>query len=136
MVSPEAACWSHGRRKLFDLADIAASKRRGKNAPPISPLALEAVKRIDVLFDIEHGINGKPNEQRLALRQELSAPVLAEFKEWMQAERRELSRHSPNRCGTQRLEHDQSIGETGALRQPGLARRRDASVRLRGAHTT
>ncbi len=32
--------------KFFDLADIAASKRRGKTAPPISPLALEAVKRI------------------------------------------------------------------------------------------
>ena len=53
----EAACWSHCRRKFFELADIAASKGRGKNAPPISPLALEAVKRIDLLFDIERGIN-------------------------------------------------------------------------------
>ena len=75
--------------------DIAASKGRGKNAPPISPLALEAVKRIDVLFDIERGINGKAAEQRLAVRQELSAPVLADLKGWMQAERRKLSRHSP-----------------------------------------
>ena len=91
----EAACWSHSRRKFFELADIAASKRRGKNAPPISPLALEAVKRIDVLFDIERGINGKPTEQRLAARQELSVPVLADLKGWMQAERKKLSRHSP-----------------------------------------
>ena len=91
----EAACWAHSRRKFFELADIAASKRRGKNAPPISPVALEAVKRIDVLFDIERGINGKPAEQRLAARQELSAPVLADLKGWMQAERRKLSRHSP-----------------------------------------
>ena len=91
----EAACWSHSRRKFFELADIAASKRRGKNAPPISPVALEAVKRIDLLFDIERGINGKPTEQRLALRQELSAPVLSDLKGWMQAERRKLSRHSP-----------------------------------------
>ena len=89
------ACWSHSRRKFFELADIAASKRRGKNAPPISPVALEAVKRIDVLFDIERGINGKPTEQRLALRQQLSAPVLADLKGWMQAERKKLSRHSP-----------------------------------------
>ena len=88
-------CWSHCRRKFFELADIAASKGRGKNAPPISPLALEAVKRIDVLFDIERGINGKAAEQRLAVRQELSAPVLADLKGWMQAERRKLSRHSP-----------------------------------------
>ena len=56
---------------------------------------MEAVKRIDVLFDIERGIVGKPAEQRLALRQELSAPVLADLKDWMQAERRKLSRHSP-----------------------------------------
>ena len=44
----EAACWSHCRRKFFELADITASKGRAKNAPPISPLVLEAVKRIDV----------------------------------------------------------------------------------------
>ena len=55
----EALCWSHGRRKFYELADIAANKRRGKRAPPISPLALEAVKRIDVLFDIEREINGE-----------------------------------------------------------------------------
>ena len=91
----EAACWAHSRRKFFELADIAASKRRGKTAPPISPLALEAVKRIDVLFDIERGINGESAEHRLAVREELSAPVLADLKDWMQAERRKLSRHSP-----------------------------------------
>ena len=55
----EALCWSHGRRKFYELADIAASKRRGKRAPPISPLALEAVTRIDALFDIERAINGE-----------------------------------------------------------------------------
>ena len=47
----EALCWAHGRRKFYELADIAASKRRGKGAAPIAPLALEAVKRIDALFD-------------------------------------------------------------------------------------
>ena len=41
------ACWAHCRRKFYELADIAASKRRGKNAPPISPLALEAVMGAD-----------------------------------------------------------------------------------------
>ena len=53
------------------------------------------MKRIDLLFDIERGINGKPAEQRLATRKELSAPVLADLEDWMQAERRKLSRHSP-----------------------------------------
>ena len=33
----EALCWSHGRRKFFELADIAANAKRGKNAAPISP---------------------------------------------------------------------------------------------------
>ena len=88
------ACWAHSRRKFYELADIAASKRRGRNAPPISPLALEAVKRIDVLFDIERGINGESAEHRLAMRQELSAPVLADLKDWMDGERGKLSRHS------------------------------------------
>ena len=88
------ACWAHSRKKFYELADIAASKRRGRNAPPISPLALEAVKRIDVLFDIERGINGESAEHRLAMRQELSAPVLADLKDWMDGERGKLSRHS------------------------------------------
>ena len=91
----EAGCWAHSRRKFFELADIAASKRRRRNAPPISPVALEAVKRIDPLFDIERGIVGKSAEERLAVRRELSAPVLADLKAWMQAERGKLSKHAP-----------------------------------------
>ena len=47
-----------------------------------------------MLFDIERGINGKSTGERLATRQELSAPVLADLKDWMQAERGKLSRHS------------------------------------------
>src|SRR5258708_4012294 len=42
----EAACWAHGRRKLFELADIAA-KARAKKPAAISPIAFEAVRRID-----------------------------------------------------------------------------------------
>ena len=40
-------------RQFFELADIAANARRGRKAPAISPVALEAVKRIDALFEIE-----------------------------------------------------------------------------------
>jgi Transposase IS66 family len=50
-----ALCWAHARRQFFELADIAANARRGRNAAAISPVALEAVKRIDALFDIERG---------------------------------------------------------------------------------
>ena len=91
----EAACFAHSRRKFYELADIAAGKRRGRNAPPISPLAMEAVKRIDALFDIERSINGETAERRLAVRREQSAPLLADLENWMRIERAGLSRHSP-----------------------------------------
>ena len=91
----EAACFAHARLKFYELADIAAGKRRGNRAPPISPRALEAVKRIDLLFDIERGINGETADRRLAVRRDQSAPLLADFKDWMPAERAGLSRHSP-----------------------------------------
>ena len=90
----EALCWAHGRRKFYELADIAAGKRRGKRAPPISPLALEAVTRIDALFDIERTISGEPAARRLAVRQEKSAPLVAELESWMRTERAGLSRHA------------------------------------------
>jgi hypothetical protein len=54
---------------------IAANARQGKNAPPISPIALEAVKRIDALFGIEREINGLSVEKRLAARRERSAAI-------------------------------------------------------------
>jgi transposase len=90
----EALCWSHARRKFFELADIAANARRGKNAPPISPIALEAVNRIDALFAVEREINGLFAAKRLAARQERSAPLVAAFEAWMRAERAKLSRHA------------------------------------------
>jgi hypothetical protein len=36
---------------------------------------LAAVRRIDALFDIDLDINGKPAADRLAVRQQLSAPL-------------------------------------------------------------
>ena len=71
----EAACWSHARRKFFVLADIEANARRKaqrRTTAPVSPVALEAVRRIDALFEIERAINGLPADRRLAVRQEAS----------------------------------------------------------------
>jgi hypothetical protein len=79
----EAACWSHGRRKFFVLADL------GK-----SPLAVEAVRRIDAIFAIEREINGIAAEQRLAVRAEQTRPLVRELQEWMRTERARLSRHA------------------------------------------
>lgn len=91
----EALCWAHARRKFFELADIASNARRGRRAPPISPLALEAVRRIDAIFDIERAVNGLGAADRLAARQEHSVPLVAGLKSWMDAERTRLSRHAP-----------------------------------------
>src|SRR5665811_300863 len=79
----EALCWSHARRKFFELADIAANARRGKSATPISPIALEAVKRIDALFDIEREINGLLGAIRMAERQKRSVVLVTALEDWM-----------------------------------------------------
>ena len=91
----EAACWVHARRPFFILADVAASARRkaqGKTPGVISPLALEAVRRIDTLFDIERSINGQSAERRRAVRQEVSAPLVADLERWLREQRPKLSR--------------------------------------------
>ena len=87
-----ALCWAHARRQFFELADIAANARRGRNAAAISPVALEAVRRIDVLFDIERTINGLSAEERLRVRRERSAPHLSTLEAWLRDERGRLSR--------------------------------------------
>jgi transposase len=87
-----ALCWAHARRQFFELADIAANARLGKNAAAISPVALEAVRRIDVLFDIERGINGLNAEERLRARREQSARRLTVLEAWLRDERARLSR--------------------------------------------
>ena len=85
----EAACWAHARRKYFEDADLALKKKQ-----PPSPLAVEAVKRIDVLFEHERAINGKTPEERLAYRQAHVAPLVADLETWMRTEREKLSRHA------------------------------------------
>jgi transposase len=89
-----AFCWSHARRPFFELADIAKNARRGRSATAISPIALEAVRRTDALFDIEREINGLAPASRLAALQERSAPLLTDLEAWLCAHRAKLSRAS------------------------------------------
>src|SRR5216683_218669 len=89
----EAACWAHARRKFFVLADIAA-KARGKKPIIVSPLALEAVKRIDAIFALERDINGVHADERLAWRHTDIAPLVADLERWIRTERARLSRHA------------------------------------------
>ena len=80
----EAACWAHGRRKLYELARLARM-----------PIAIEAVRRIDELFAIEREINGLPPSRRLAVRCERSRPLVEDLERWLRAERRKLSSKNP-----------------------------------------
>jgi transposase len=76
----EVSCWAHARRELFDLARINKS-----------PIAIEAVKRIDALFAIECEINGKPPTERVQVRHDRSRPLVIELETWLRAQRRKLS---------------------------------------------
>ncbi|RWI66028.1 IS66 family transposase [Mesorhizobium sp.] len=90
----EASCWAHSRRKVFELADIEAAARkkaRGEKPNLVYPLAVEAVKRIATLFDIEREINGLSSAQRHAVRQERSVPLVTELERWMIETRDKLS---------------------------------------------
>lgn len=78
------ACLAHARRKLFDVFN--ATK---------SPIAEEALRRIQELYAIEAEINGKPAGQRQAARQARSKPLLAAFHTWAMAQRRRLSGKTP-----------------------------------------
>jgi transposase len=91
-----ALCWSHARRKFFELADIKATARKGKRvAEEISPIALDAVKRIDTIFDAERAITGLSAAARRDVRQQVIAPMVQDLHDWMQAERARMSKHNP-----------------------------------------
>jgi hypothetical protein len=92
----EAGCWSHGRRKFFVLADIAraADARSHKKQADWSPMALDAVRRIDRIFDVERDINGLPADRCLELRHARIAPLVADLETWMRDQRAGLSRHN------------------------------------------
>jgi transposase len=91
-----ALCWSHARRKFFELADIKGTARKGKKvAEEISPIALEAVKRFDAIFDAEREINGLTAEARHDARQQLVRPMVQDLRDWLRSERSRMSKHNP-----------------------------------------
>ncbi|HYY39145.1 MAG TPA: IS66 family transposase [Xanthobacteraceae bacterium] len=89
----EAGCWAHARRKLFELADI-GSKARNQKSTTISPIAFEAVRKMDAIFMLERSINGLSPEQRVAVRRRDIALLVDDLIDWMKRERGKLSRHN------------------------------------------
>jgi Conjugal transfer protein TraD len=54
-----------------------AAQAAGNKEIPLSPIAIEVVRRIDALF--ERSINGKSSEERLQVRQTLSRPLVKDL---------------------------------------------------------
>jgi transposase len=91
----EAACWVHARRPFFVMADLAENARRkaqGKKPAVISPLALEAVRRIDALFEIERAINGQSAESAGPFARSSARRWSPNLEAWMREQRAKLSR--------------------------------------------
>ena len=80
----EAACWAHGRRKFFEMADL-------KKAP----MAIEAVSRVDAIFAVEREINGLPPAERQAVRDTRSRPLVEALHAWLRQNRAKLSAKAP-----------------------------------------
>jgi|SaaInlStandDraft_1057018.scaffolds.fasta_scaffold27036_2 transposase len=78
-----AYCWAHARRKLKEVHD-----RDG------SPIAAEGLRQIAAFYKIEAEIRGQSASDRLALRQEKTAPLIAEFEAWLKTMRSRISTKS------------------------------------------
>ena len=79
-----AYCWSHARRKLYEIV-------RNKTAP----IAEDGLRRIGELYAIEKTIRGKIPEERLAVRQKQSKPLINAFEKWFTDHCARISRKSP-----------------------------------------
>jgi transposase len=68
-----AFCWAHVRRRFFDIAEAGHA-----------PIASEALVRIAELYAIEKTIRGRSADERRAVRQERSRPVVLALKTWFE----------------------------------------------------
>jgi hypothetical protein len=79
-----AFCWAHTRRPFYEFY-VATT----------SPLAAEVLARIGKLYEIEAEIRGSPAEQRRAVRQQRSRPIVETLHAWLQEQLPRLSGASP-----------------------------------------
>ncbi|MDO5758966.1 MAG: IS66 family transposase, partial [Rhodobacterales bacterium] len=79
-----AHCWAHARRKLFELTKNSAAQ-----------IAQEGLRQITALYRVETHIRSLPASRRLAVRKDESAPMVANFKKWLEQARAQVSAKSP-----------------------------------------
>jgi transposase len=77
---------------MADIEENARRKATGKKEIPLSPIAIEVVRRIDALFAIERAITGKSAEERLTVRQAESRPLVEALHAYLSAEVVKLAR--------------------------------------------
>ena len=83
----EAGCWSHARRKLWDI------HVKQKRLP--GTLAHQGLVRIGEVFKVEAEVNGRSALRRRRMRQARTTPVLKELKSWMSQTLAQVSAKSP-----------------------------------------
>ena len=69
-----AFCWSHVRRRFYELA-----------AAGPAPIASEALERIAGLYAVEKDIRGRSADERRDIRQDRSRPIVDELEPWLRA---------------------------------------------------
>ena len=79
-----AFCWSHARRRFYEIAK-----------PGGAPIATEALARIAELYAIEAGIRGRDAGQRRASRQEKTKPLLDALEPWLREKLATVMQSSP-----------------------------------------
>jgi len=78
-----AFCWSHVRRRCYELA-----------AAGPAPIASEALERIAGLYAVENGIRGRSAEERRAVRQERSRLIIDDLEPWLRTKLALISQKS------------------------------------------
>jgi transposase len=78
-----AYCWSHVRRRFYEIA-------QGGNAP----IAEAALQRINAIYRVEAMIRGHAPEQRQAVRDEQSRPVVDDLRIWLDVQLAKVPRRA------------------------------------------
>jgi transposase len=74
------------------IEENARRKTAGKKEIALSLIAIEVVRRIDALFEIERSINGKSALERLDVRRTSSRPIVEDLQVYMREQAAKLSR--------------------------------------------
>jgi len=77
----QLGCWAHVRRKFDDALKVQGKTRKSKGK---TPLAAQALQRIQLLYKIERKAKDLTEAERLALRKQRAVPVLDGLHAWLE----------------------------------------------------